>query len=295
MKLNARMRAAAGAAAFLALGASLAPAYADVLVDQNVRRTQGFVLMQAEMTDPQTFFTKYAVPAEVEISAHGGNAMVATFGKKVLEGAWDNNWTIMLKFPSVEAATTWYYSPGYQKVIPYRHAATAWGNMVMFEGLPESALRWSLARYEGVRAAVRGPLTLDQTPEYVVTVSPAWQAQDGQFAVSAAFDDTDMHRAHLSAEVKMPAAYVQNGRMTLSVMLADSAGRLRRLGSLPVRGMAADQWQRIEFNVAGRGGRHDDDGMDLSHVTSVQFGFAAHHLDTAATGDIQIRNLKVEN
>lgn len=292
MQLNATMRAAAAA---LALGANLAPAHADVLVDQNVRHTQAFVLMQAEMTDPDTFFTKYAVPAEVEITAHGGNAQVATFGKKVLEGAWDNNWTIMLKFPSVEAATTWYYSPGYQKVIPYRHAATAWGNMVLFEGLPESALHWSVARYEGVRAAVRGPLTLDKTPEYVVTVSPSWQAADGHFAVSAGFDDTDLHRSHLSAEVKMPAAYVQDGHLTLSVMVADSAGRLRRLGNVPVRGMAADQWQHIEFNVAGRGGRHDDDGIDLSHVTSVQFGFAGHHLSSDATGDIQIRNLKVEN
>jgi len=292
MKLNATMPALA---TLLALGAGLAPAHAEVLVDQNVRRTQAFVLMQAEMTDPDTFFTKYAVPAEVEITANGGNAQVATFGKKVLEGAWDNNWTIMLKFPSVEAATTWYYSPGYQNVIPYRHLATAWGNMVMFEGLPESALRWSLARYEGVRASVRGPLTLDRTPEYVVTVSPFWKSSEGQFAVSAGFDDADFHRTRLSAEVKMPAAYVRNGRMTLSVILADSAGRLRRLGSLPVREMAADQWQRIEFNVAGRGGRHDDDGIDLSHVTSVQFGFSGHRMDTTASGDIQIRNLKVEN
>jgi len=292
MKLNATMHAAAAA---LALGASLSPAQADVLVDQNLRHTRAFVLMQAEMTDPDTFFTKYAVPAEVEITANGGNAQVATFGKKVLEGAWDNNWTIMLKFPSVEAATTWYYSPGYQKVIPYRHAATAWGNMVMFEGLPESVLRWSVARYEGVRATVRGPLTLDKTPEYVVTVSPTWQASDAQFAVSAGFSDTDLHRSHLSAEVKMPAAYMHDGRMMLSVMLGDSAGRLRRLGSVPVRGMTADQWQRIEFNVAGRGGRHDDDGIDLSHVTSVQFAFAGRHLDTATGGDIQIRNLKVEN
>jgi|GEM_PF-536144 len=292
MKFNSTMSSAVAA---LALGASLAPAHADVLVDQNVRRTQAFVLMQAEMTDPDTFFTKYAVPAEVEITANGGNAQVATFGKKVLEGAWNNNWTIMLKFPSVEAATTWYYSPGYQKVIPYRHAATAWGNMVMFEGLPESVLRWSVARYEGVRAAVRGPLTLDKTPEYVVTVSPTWQAPDAHFAVSAGFDDADFHRSRLSAEVKMPSSYVRDGRMTLSVMVADSAGRMRRLGSLPVRGMAADQWQRLEFNVGGRGGRHDDDGIDLSHVTSVQFGFAGHHQGSATAGDIQIRNLKVEN
>jgi uncharacterized protein (DUF1330 family) len=283
------------AAAALALGAILGPAGADVLVDQNARRSQAFVLMQAEMTDPEVFFTKYAVPAEVEITANGGHAMVATFGKKILEGAWDNNWTIMLKFPSLEAANTWYYSPGYQNVIPYRKAGTAYGNMVLFEGLPESVLRWNVARYDGVRATVRGPLTLDPTPEYVVTVSTSWQAPRGLFAVSASFDDADLHSSRLSAEVKMPPAYVADGHMTLSVMLVDSAGRTRRLGSVPARGMTADQWQRVEFDVAERGGRHDNDGLDLSHVTSVQFEFSDNQQNAGAAGAIQIRNLKVES
>lgn len=292
MQLNRTLRAAI---ATLVAGACAATSHAAVLVDQNARHSQAFVLMQAEMTDPDTFFKKYAVPAEVEITAHGGQAQVATFGKQVLEGAWNNNWTIMLKFPSLQAATTWYYSPGYQAVIPFRHAATAYGNMVMFEGLPESVLRWSVARYEGMRATVRGPLTLDTTPEYVVTATPQWREPDGSFAVAAAFDDADLHRATLSAEINLPAAYVHDGRLLLDVALADSAGRMRRLGTVHARAMKADQWHKVTFDVAGRGGRHDDGDIDLSHVTQVQFGFSANRMGAGTTGDIRIRNLKVEN
>lgn len=287
MRIHTLLFAALAAAGCLALSA----AASDVLVDQNAKHTDAFVLMQAEMTDQAAFFTKYAIPAEVTISANGGNAQVATFGKTVLEGVWDNNWTIMLRFPSLQTASTWYHSPAYQAVIPFRHAATAYGNMVLFEGTPESVLRWQVSRYDDVSAQLRFPLTLDPTPEYIVTAVPAWSANDGRFAVSADFAETDVHRAELAVELKLPAAYVSDGRLQVNVALRDAAGRHHKLGGVRARQMKADQWYALELEAGGRGGRHDDGDIDLSKVTAVEFDVLANGKPAPVGGDIQIRNL----
>lgn len=263
----------------------------NMLVDQNAKKVPAFVLMQAEMTDQESFFHRYAVPAEVEISAHGGHAQVATFGKNVLEGKWDNNWAIMLRFPSLDAATTWYHSPGYQAVVPIRQAATAYGNMVMFEGMPESQLSWRVARYQGAQAALRFPLTLDPTPEYIVTVAPQWTGTDGNFSVAAAFAETDARQGKLSVEFKADPAYVADGRLVTGVALRDAAGRQRTLGRAAASTLAAGQWHRIELPTDARADRDEPNDFDLSKVIEVVFDFTANGKAASAMGDIQIRNL----
>jgi uncharacterized protein (DUF1330 family) len=41
----------------------------------------------------------------------------------VLEGEWHGNQTVVLEFPSPEAARAWYESPAYQKAKSLREAA----------------------------------------------------------------------------------------------------------------------------------------------------------------------------
>ncbi len=269
------------------------PASEQVLVDQNAKQMPAFVLMQAEMTDRDTFFQQYAVPAEVEISRHGGRAQVASFGKEVLEGGWENNWTIMLRFPSLDAARTWYQSPGYQAVIPIRQRATAFGNMVIFPGMPESLLKWRIGRYDGARAALRFPLTLDATPEYVVAVEPACDSSVGSFSVVASFAEADARRATLSVEFKLAPAYVADGRMITSVALRDAAGRRRTIGRLHARQMAPGQWQRVQFEAEARAYRDLDEAIDLDKVTDIELTFSDNRQSVGTGGDIQIRNLKL--
>lgn len=299
MENNPIRRHARKFAVLLALnlyGLSMAHAE-EILVDQNAKTKQAFVLLQAEMIDRAAFFTKYAIPAEVEVSANGGHALVASFDKKVMEGVWANNWTIMLKFPSMKAATTWYYSPKYQAVIPYRHAATAYGNMVFFEGTPESALNWRVAQYEGVSANLRFPLTLDPTPEYVVTVAPCWSKPNARLLVSASFDEVNAKDAILSLEMKIPKAYGYDGRLATRVFLKDAAGKRISMGNVHARNFIDDQWHKIEFRGRedeDRRGRYDQGRpMDLTKVTSVEIEFGADQKPVEVTGDIQIRNLKI--
>jgi uncharacterized protein (DUF1330 family) len=281
-------RASAGAACLLLSTAALAGEA--LLVDSNARGTAGFVLMQAEMTDQQSFFTRYAVPAEVVVSANGGRAQVATFGKTVLEGQWNNNWTIMLRFPSVQAASTWYHSAAYQALIPYRKAATAYGNMVLFEGTPESVLNWQVARYEGATGRVRPPQTLDPTPEYVVSLDSIWNKGDARVAAGASFAPVDARGARLAVEVKLPAGYAGNLQLRTLVWLRDTAGRRRALGQWPAGQFVADKWQKL---VAEIHPLHRDGSIDLAAIDAVELEFATEGKATLAPATIQIRNLKL--
>ena len=50
----------------------------------------------------------------------------------VLEGEWPNPRTVIIEFPSREAAEGWYRSAAYQKIIGLRHDSS--GNLVILDG-----------------------------------------------------------------------------------------------------------------------------------------------------------------
>lgn len=50
--------------------------------------------------------------------------LVATPEATIVEGSYDHNWTVVVRFPSQEAATGFYESTDYQAVLPVRLAAT---------------------------------------------------------------------------------------------------------------------------------------------------------------------------
>lgn len=277
-------------------GLSMAQAQT-ILVDQNFKEKKAFVLLQSEMTDKEAFFIKYAIPAEMVVSAHGGHALVATFDKKVVEGVWNNNWTIVLKFPSLKAAADWYYSDKYQSLIPYRHASSAFGNMVMFEGTPESVIYWSITQYDGVAPTLRFPATLDPTPEYVVTVSPSWSLPKDRFVVNASFEEVSYKGANLSLEMKIPKSYVDDGQLDIRILIKDSAGHRVSLGTVRTRKFIVDEWYKLEFfgnRVYDHFVRHShNQTIDLTKVNAVEIVFSADQKPVQMSGDIQIRNLKI--
>lgn len=69
-----------------------------------------------------------AIPA---IIAAGGEILVATPTVNILEGDFVHNWTVVVRFPSDDAAHIWYDSPEYQAVIPNRLALTNTDTAIM--------------------------------------------------------------------------------------------------------------------------------------------------------------------
>jgi uncharacterized protein (DUF1330 family) len=51
----------------------------------------------------------------------------------VLEGEWQHPRTVIIEFPSREAAEGWYQSAGYQEIIGLRHQSSK-GNLVILDG-----------------------------------------------------------------------------------------------------------------------------------------------------------------
>ena len=220
-----------------------------MLLDQNNKIKKAFIILQAEIVDPDMFFNQYAVPAEVEVDFYGGKPLVATFDKEVFEGEWDNNWTIILTFPSLSAAKTWYYSDNYQAVLPYRHAATSFGNMVFFEGADESKIQWNIREYKKASVELVEPLTLDTSPDYLIAVEAAWNKRNGRFLLEATFDEMDVTDRSMSFSYRLIAdenADSHNCRYPLVVSIGDPSGDLKKLAAYHD---AERDWATVEYKL----------------------------------------------
>ena len=92
----------------------------------------GYVIAQVEVTDPEAY-RDYVARAPATIARYGGEYLVRGGAFEVLEGEWNRERTVVLRFPSVEEARRWHSSPEYEgpKALRNRVALT---NMVLIEG-----------------------------------------------------------------------------------------------------------------------------------------------------------------
>lgn len=270
------------------------PARAGTLIDQNARVTAAYVLMQANMVDAGTFFQRYAIPAEVEVRRHGGQALIGSHARQEIEGRWNGNWTLLLRFPSMADVGRWYHSAGYQAVVPYRHQATSWGNMVAIEGLPESSLKWEVDRWEGATAALSLPATLDTSPEYVVTTRIDWGREFGRVALACRFAPVELAgsslRVALSATSDQPAS-----TLILTPTLRDVTGRRWTLPSRIWRPVADGRWQTFDWSLGGPEPQQAPpaDAPVAAAIQSIEFELARPPSGQAQTLQVSIKNLLV--
>jgi uncharacterized protein (DUF1330 family) len=59
--------------------------------------------------------------------------LAASDSVEVLEGSWPCSRTVILEFPSLEEAHSWYQSPAYQAVAKHRFKASS-ANLIFVEG-----------------------------------------------------------------------------------------------------------------------------------------------------------------
>ena len=91
----------------------------------------GYVIVNYEVTNADGFkaYTASVVPT---ILAHGGEILVAGPGSEAVEGS-PKPISVVVKFPSRDAARTWYDSAEYQAIIHHRLDNTE-GSMVFADG-----------------------------------------------------------------------------------------------------------------------------------------------------------------
>jgi uncharacterized protein (DUF1330 family) len=75
------------------------------------------------VTDPEKYrvYEKGFFPI---LTAHGGKFLTYDDAPTVLEGEWEEGRTVILRFESEDALTTWWNSPEYQELAKHRHAGT---------------------------------------------------------------------------------------------------------------------------------------------------------------------------
>ena len=66
---------------------------------------------------------------------HGGELLATSRNQTVvIEGDWAHPHTVIMRFPSVEAARRWYNDPAYMALAAHRHRS-AETNLVLVEGI----------------------------------------------------------------------------------------------------------------------------------------------------------------
>ncbi|HEB30458.1 MAG TPA: DUF1330 domain-containing protein [Spirochaetes bacterium] len=78
-------------------------------------------------------FDKYRAGVHDTIDKHKGEIIVSNENAEVIEGEWPYTKTVVIRFPSMEAAKRWYESPEYQEVVKHRFRA-AETNLIFIEG-----------------------------------------------------------------------------------------------------------------------------------------------------------------
>jgi len=93
---------------------------------------KGYVIFTEKIND-EAAMGVYAQAAMPTVFGAGASVIVAGPPAEVIEGAWHGTQTVILEFPSVEAARSWYNSPEYQAAAAKRHTA-AESNAVIIGG-----------------------------------------------------------------------------------------------------------------------------------------------------------------
>ena len=82
-----------------------------------------YVIVQLKIHD-RARYDKYAEALVPVLRQYGGEALVADDQPRVLEGEWDGDRVVMLRFADRDAFRTWATSPEYQAIVGDRHAAS---------------------------------------------------------------------------------------------------------------------------------------------------------------------------
>jgi len=92
-----------------------------------------YILAEIEVTDPARY-EEYKVLAPPAIARYGGRYLVRGGETAVLEGDWQPGRVVVLEFPTLEAARTFYDSPEYRAARDKRKNAAKM-NMIAVAGL----------------------------------------------------------------------------------------------------------------------------------------------------------------
>ena len=100
---------------------------------EETKMSAGFMIGQIEVTDPEAY-KEYAAKVPATIAKFDGEYLVRGGEMEVLEGEWADRRMVVVKFPSLERAREWYFSPEYEPLKALRQRASV-GNVMFVDGI----------------------------------------------------------------------------------------------------------------------------------------------------------------
>ena len=91
-----------------------------------------YVIAEVNVTDPQ-LYQEYAKGVPATIAAYGGKYLVRGGATDIKEGDWMPKRVVVLEFPSMERARSWYDSPEYKPLLALRLRAAS-AKLILVEG-----------------------------------------------------------------------------------------------------------------------------------------------------------------
>jgi uncharacterized protein (DUF1330 family) len=86
--------------------------------------SKGYVILTEDIHD-EAGMNAYGAASHPSLTEHHARILAVDTAVQVLEGTWHGTRTVVVEFPSVEAAHGWYASNSYQQALPLRQAAAA--------------------------------------------------------------------------------------------------------------------------------------------------------------------------
>ena len=83
-----------------------------------------YIVAQINIHDTERYSNYGAEFGPIFVRHEGEGVAFAGKQPMVLEGEWDYNRTVILRFKSEEAALAWYNDPDYQRIVKHRWAAS---------------------------------------------------------------------------------------------------------------------------------------------------------------------------
>ncbi len=76
--------------------------------------TPAYLVARLNINDRDEYMQRYVTPLMPMLNRVGARVVAVSPEPKVLEGQWGGTWTVVIKFPSMDAAQDWYDSADYK-------------------------------------------------------------------------------------------------------------------------------------------------------------------------------------
>jgi uncharacterized protein (DUF1330 family) len=96
-----------------------------------------YVIVEMSVSDAEQY-ERYKALAEASVATHGGAYKVRGGRIESVEGEEVTDRVVILEFPDMPSARTWYDSPEYQAALPLRLAAAKTTRLFFIEGYESS-------------------------------------------------------------------------------------------------------------------------------------------------------------